>query len=166
VFIHGCMTPSSTPYPHDCLGLPVSEVRAFVYTLPHSLVRPLSITQVPNETFKAAAHLVVTGKKRKYPNVKIILAHLGGSAPFLAPRVAVLSNHMGCVLTPEDILKDFKTFYFETALSAHKTTLDMMERFVGPQRLLFGSDFPGTSIGDSRWFDILMVAGPQRSVNK
>ncbi|KAI0719590.1 hypothetical protein C8T65DRAFT_516832, partial [Cerioporus squamosus] len=124
VFLHGAQIPSSTPYPHPFLGIPVVEV--------------------PNETFKAAAHLVVTGKKRRYPNVKIILAHLGGSTPFLAARVAALSRHMGCPLTEEEILDDFKTFYFDTALSSHQTTLTTMKSFVGGDRMLFGTDFPGT----------------------
>lgn len=101
------------------------------------------IRKVPNETFKAAAHLVVTGKKRKYARVKIVLAHLGGSSPFLAARVAVLSRHMGCALTAEEILEDFKSFYFETALSAHETNLAAMEKFVTPDKILFGTDFPG-----------------------
>jgi hypothetical protein len=26
VFLHGAQTPSSTPYPHDFLGLPITEV--------------------------------------------------------------------------------------------------------------------------------------------
>ena len=99
--------------------------------------------KVPNETFKAAAHLVVSGKKRKNPNVKIILAHMGGSTPFLAARVAVLSRHMGCPLTHDEILKDFSSFYYETALSAHETTLAAMDRFVTPDHILFGTDFPG-----------------------
>lgn len=99
--------------------------------------------EVPHETFKAAASLVVSGRKRKYPEINFVLAHLGGSAPFLAPRVAVLSNYMGSELTPEDILDDFKTFYYETALSSHHSTLTAMESFVGPDRLVFGTDFPG-----------------------
>lgn len=103
----------------------------------------LTISQVPNETFKAAAHLVVTGHRRKFPDVKIILAHLGGSAPFLAARVAVLSNHMGCGLSPEEILDDFKTFYYETALSAYEVNLIAMENFVEHDHILFGTDFPG-----------------------
>lgn len=98
---------------------------------------------MPNETFKAAAHLVVTGHRRRFPNVKIILAHLGGSTPFLAPRVAVLSNYRGCTLTPEEILHDFGTFYYETALSCSEANLSAMERFVTTDRLLFGTDFPG-----------------------
>ncbi|KAG9218960.1 hypothetical protein CCMSSC00406_0001370 [Pleurotus cornucopiae] len=132
VFLHGCQTPSSTPYPHEHLGLP--------------------ITEVPNETFKAASHLVVTGMKRKYPNVKIILAHLGGSTPWLAPRVAVLSTHMGCPLTPSQILDDFKSFYFDTALSAYDTNLTAMLKFVKPDRLLFGTDCPAVSPQMSKWY--------------
>lgn len=87
----------------------------------------------------------MTGHRRKFSNVKIILAHLGGSAPFLATRVAVLSNHMGCALTPEEILADFKTFYYETALSASELTLTAMKTFVEHDHVLFGTDFPGKS---------------------
>jgi predicted TIM-barrel fold metal-dependent hydrolase len=100
-------------------------------------------SQVPNETFKAAAHLVVTGNRRRYPDVKIILSHLGGSTPFLAPRVAVLSNHMGCTLSPDEILDDFKTFYYETALSASDVNLKAIDNFVQKDHILFGTDFPG-----------------------
>ncbi|KAK7695884.1 hypothetical protein QCA50_000522 [Cerrena zonata] len=92
VHLHGTQTPSSTPYPHEFLGIPIIEV--------------------PNETFKAASHLIITSKKRLYPRIKIILSHLGGSTPFLAPRVAVLSNHMGCSLSPSEILSGFQIFLF------------------------------------------------------
>ncbi|KAG7096875.1 hypothetical protein E1B28_004281 [Marasmius oreades] len=132
VFLHGAQTPSTTPYPHPSLGVPIVEV--------------------PNETFKAASHLVVTGRKRKYPDVKVILAHLGGSAPYLAPRVAVLSRHMGCPLTPNEIMDDFKTFYYETALSAHEVTLSAMQSFVSHDRILFGTDFPAVSTEMSSWY--------------
>ncbi|KAI0832382.1 hypothetical protein BC628DRAFT_1406861 [Trametes gibbosa] len=123
VFLHGAQVASSTPYPHPFLGIPVTEV--------------------PNETFKAAAHLVVTGKKRRWPRARIVLAHLGGSTPFLAPRVAGLAPHMGCALAPDEILADFRTFYFDTALGAHATTLAAMRAFADDGRVLFGTDFPG-----------------------
>ncbi|KAG1755621.1 hypothetical protein EDB19DRAFT_418964 [Suillus lakei] len=132
VFLHGAQTPSSTPYPHPWLGVPISEV--------------------PNETYKAAAHLVVSGKKRRFPNVNIILTHLGGSTPFLAPRVAALSHYMGCPLTPGEIIEDFKSFYYETALSAHETTLTAMATLVPTDRLLFGTDFPAVSTKTAEWY--------------
>lgn len=85
----------------------------------------------------------MTGRKRRYPDVKIILAHLGGSTPFLASRVAVLSRYMGCELTPEEILDDFRSFYYDTALSAWGPNLTAMDSFVSPTQILFGTDFPG-----------------------
>ncbi|KAG5724986.1 2-amino-3-carboxymuconate-6-semialdehyde decarboxylase [Termitomyces sp. T112] len=131
VFLHGAQV-TSTPDPHPFLCVPVS--------------------QVPHETFKAAAHLVVSGRKRKYSDVKVILAHLGGTTPMLAPRVAVLSNHMGCSLSPEEILEDFRTYYYETALSSYSPTLACLDTFVPPDRLLFGTDFPAVSADMAEWY--------------
>lgn len=140
VFLHGSQVPSSTPYPHSTLGIPITEVHKAALSRSHTndIIR-----QVPNETFKAAAHLVVTGHRRKFSNVKIILAHLGGTVPMLTPRVAVLSHHMGCNLSPEEIIEDFKTFYYETALSAYEPNLAAIEKFVQHDHILFGTDFPG-----------------------
>ncbi|KAI0353627.1 amidohydrolase 2 [Trametes cingulata] len=132
VFLHGAQVPSSTPSPHPSLCVPVIEV--------------------PHETFKAAAHLVVTGKKRKWPNVKIILSHLGGSTSSLVPRVAVLSNYVGCALSPQEILDGFKTFYYDTALSSHETTLTAVKAFIPSTRLLFGTDFPAVSTSMVEWY--------------
>jgi hypothetical protein len=76
---------------------------------------------------------------------------MGGATPLLAARVAVLSRHMGCALTPDEVLHDFKSFYFETALSGYETNLLALESFVGREgrcRVLFGTDFPGSSV---RW---------------
>lgn len=120
---------------------------------------------MPNETFKAAAHLVVSGKKRRFPNVKIILAHLGGVTPFLAPRVSVLSRHMGCPLSHEEILEDFKTFYYDTALSTHETTLAAIQAFVSADRILFGSDFPGTRFAASSSTVVISTSGLSPAVS-
>jgi 6-methylsalicylate decarboxylase len=50
---------------------------------------------------------------------------------------------MGCPLTPEEIIADFKTFYFDTALSTYDHTMAAMKSFVGAERIVYGSDFPG-----------------------
>jgi predicted TIM-barrel fold metal-dependent hydrolase len=132
VFIHGDQTPSSTRYPSPLIPIPVGEV--------------------PNETYKAAAHLVTSGKKRRYSNVKLVLAHAGGSAPYLASRVAVLSHHQGSELTPEEIIDDFRSFYYETALAGFETNLVALESLVQPNRLLFGTDFPAVSRNMAAWY--------------
>jgi len=59
---------------------------------------------------------------------------------------------MGCPLSPEEIIEDFKSFYYDTALSAHETTLTTMESLVGSERLIFGSDFPAVSTKMAEWY--------------
>ena len=113
VFLHGEQTPGSNRAPSQFLPTPVSEI--------------------PNETYKGAADLVTSGRKRQYPNVRIILSHSGGSTPFLAARVAALGAfHLDCELSPDEILADFRTFYYETALSGFETNLVALENFVEP----------------------------------
>jgi 6-methylsalicylate decarboxylase len=70
---------------------------------------------------------------------------MGGSTPLLAARVSVLSPHMGCRLSPDEILADFRSFYYDTALSGYETNLVALESFLGGEvsRILFGTDFPG-----------------------
>jgi predicted TIM-barrel fold metal-dependent hydrolase len=132
VFIHGAQTPSSNRYPSALIPIPVGEV--------------------PNETYKAAAHLVTSGKKRRYANVKILLSHAGGSTPYLASRVAVLSRHQGCELTPEEIIDDFRQFYYDTALAGFETNLVALESLVEPDRIVFGTDFPAVSLEMAEWY--------------
>jgi predicted TIM-barrel fold metal-dependent hydrolase len=132
VFLHGEQTPGRNRMPNRFLPTPISEV--------------------PNETYKGAADLVTSGRKRQYPNARIILSHSGGSTPFLAARVAVLSRYLGCELSPEEIIADFRTFYFETALSGFETNLVALENFVPPERILFGTDFPAVSPEMAGWY--------------
>jgi predicted TIM-barrel fold metal-dependent hydrolase len=132
VFLHGEQTPGSNRMSNRFLPTPVSEV--------------------PNETYKAAADLVTSGRKRQYPNARIILSHSGGSTPFLASRVAGLSHHLGCELSPEEIIADFRTFYFETALSGFETNLAALENFVPPEQILFGTDIPAVTPQVAGWY--------------
>ena len=66
---------------------------------------------------------------------------------------------MGCPLSPTEILDDFKSFYFDTALSASDTNLDSMDSFVGldGDRLLFGTDFPAVGSGMVEWYTERLV---------
>jgi predicted TIM-barrel fold metal-dependent hydrolase len=132
VFIHGDQTPGSNRYPNRLVPIPVGEV--------------------PNETYKAAADLVTRTKKRRYANVRIVLSHSGGSTPFLASRVAGLAHYQGSELSPEEMIDDFRSFYYETALSGFETNLVTLENFVEPDHILFGSDFPAVELATAAWY--------------
>jgi hypothetical protein len=85
--------------------------------------------------------------------VRIVLSHSGGSTPYLAARVAGLcAFHLGCELSPEEIIADFRTFYYETALSGFETNLVALENFVESDHILFGTDFPAVSPQTAGWY--------------
>jgi len=132
VFVHGAQTPNSNRWPNPFLPLPISEV--------------------PNETYKAAADLVTTGKKRALRNVRIVLSHLGGSTPFLASRVAGLSRYLGTSLSEDELIEDFRSFYYETANSGFETNLLTVESFTAQDHLLFGTDFPAVPVETASWY--------------
>jgi len=70
----------------------------------------------------------------------------------LVSRVAVLSHYLGSQLSPEQIIEDFRTFYYETALSGFETNLVALENLVGLDRMLFGTDFPALEAQTSAWY--------------
>jgi predicted TIM-barrel fold metal-dependent hydrolase len=59
---------------------------------------------------------------------------------------------MGCTLSIEEILADFKSFYYETALSAYETNLVAVESFVAPDHILFGTDCTAVSAEMAGWY--------------
>ncbi|KAI0005031.1 amidohydrolase 2 [Russula compacta] len=133
VFIHGTQTPPSAPILHPALGLP--------------------ITEVPHETFKAAAQLVVSGKTRRFSRLDFVLAHMGGSTLALAPRVAGLARYMGAPLSGDEILFEFRRYWWDTALSGTSVTECGAQVWGFGDRILWGSDFPAVSLETIRWFD-------------
>lgn len=93
------------------------------------------------DTSRAAYRLVRNGFVRNFPNVKIILSHAGGFVPYAAYRMAgAISVETQQPL--EDILDDFRSFYFDTALSSSPAALPSLLAFAKPGHVLFGSDWP------------------------
>ena len=79
---------------------------------------------------------------------------MGGSTLALAPRVAGLARYMGATLSEDEILIEFRRFWWDTALSggggglltaATATTASSCgtETWSFGDRILWGSDFPG-----------------------
>jgi hypothetical protein len=72
---------------------------------------------------------------------------MGGSTLALAPRVAGLGRYMGALLSEDEILIEFRKFWWDTALSGGPLTAGTAsygaEAWNFGVRILWGSDFPG-----------------------
>ena len=94
------------------------------------------------DTTRAAISLVANGVPRRYPQLKMILAHAGGFVPYAAYRISSLSNVINPNVDSHAMLEDLSSFYFDTALSGSPTVLPSLLPFAKPAHVLFGSDWP------------------------
>jgi predicted TIM-barrel fold metal-dependent hydrolase len=94
---------------------------------------PLSVLEFVFDTTRSIANLMHHGIFKKYPNIKFIFAHAGGTAPYLAWRITFGNKRL---------IKQFKDLYYGTALSATKNIIHSLMEIVDYSHILFGSDFP------------------------
>ena len=95
------------------------------------------------DTTRAVANLITSGTMDRYPNIKFILSHAGGTVPYIAWRLSLCDFVLDKDNKfPQGTLHYLKQFYYDTALSPSPFMLGSMRELVGLDKLLFGSDFP------------------------
>lgn len=107
---------------------------------------PQPIIDYPLATTRTAVDLVISGTVSSCPDVDFILAHAGGTIPYLGQRA------IGSLLLPTiaenlpvnalQAVADFGRFYYDTALSTSTAQLDGLLDFTDASHIVFGSDFP------------------------
>lgn len=108
---------------------------------------PFPLIDFPHETARTATSLVLSGQRRKYPALPIILSHGGGTLSCLAHRISfctLLPGNSCMKMTRESVIHDFKLFYVDTAGVFSESMIKSMLEFFGKEKILFGSDIPYT----------------------
>ena len=131
----------------ESLFAALNERAATVFIHPAELPGP-SVPGVPPfaadfllDTTRAAYLLVRNGIRTRYPDIRFILSHAGGFVPYASHRMAVaITADTGRSWV--DVLDDFASFYFDTALSSSAAALPTLLAFAKPGHITFGSDFP------------------------
>lgn len=119
---------------------------------------PRALIEMPYETTITATDLVLSNTIRRCPDVKIILAHAGGNIPYIVDRIAILAPIANSEYkkSREEILEDFKKFYFDTALGGSHYALKALLEFADPSRILFGSGIPIATMAVTTFFTELL----------
>ncbi|PSN72049.1 amidohydrolase 2 [Corynespora cassiicola Philippines] len=101
------------------------------------------ILEYPVDSTRAVASLLFTQWRKRFPDITMIFSHGGGFLPFLAHRLAFQTTeqfHGGWDYNESfDVLK---SFYFDLAGTTGEAQLAALMSFVGPDRLLFATDYP------------------------
>ena len=103
-------------------------------------VAPGSI-EYGTDTTRAIMGVAFSGDAAKYPDIRFIWSHAGGSAPFLAARIEGASASAKDRL-PSGFISEIRKFYYDLAGASNRGAVASLLELVKSSQILFGTDFP------------------------
>ena len=120
----------------------------------------------PYDTTLAVSRLVFSGVLARYPNLKLIIHHLGGMIPYFSerlrgfvddpiktkpPGVKREKDSSESIGLKEHPIEYFKKMYGDTVANGSIGALECAYRFYGPGHIVFATDFPFGPERGERW---------------
>lgn len=126
---------------------------------PHHDVQALAIAiGFFSETTLTLARLAYSGVFHRYPRIRWVFSHLGGTAPFMLPRFDSYWRQFEDIREncPEPPSSYVKRQLFDTA-STHRPAITCAAETLGTDRLVFGSDYPHVPGGSGPYLEAIEV---------
>ena len=105
---------------------------------------PAWLYEFPFDTTRAITNLIYSGTLERCPRIRLQVSHLGGTAPFLAHRLASLEAREPerATRAPAGALAYLRRLYYDTGLSNHALAVRPTLALAEPGRIVFGTDWP------------------------
>ena len=94
---------------------------------------PAGILEYVVDTSRAILNMLHTGWVRRFPDVRWIFSHAGGTIPFLTHRISGLG---------QDAVPDLKRLNYDVASAMGPHALRSLQELVPAEQILWGSDLP------------------------
>ena len=100
--------------------------------------------ELGTDTTRTIASLIFSGTAARFPDIKFIFSHAGGTAPYLVQRFTFLANLRKDLKSrlPEGPIYYLQRFYYDTANASTVYPLASLMKLIKPTQLMFGTDFP------------------------
>jgi predicted TIM-barrel fold metal-dependent hydrolase len=101
--------------------------------------------EYPTDTTRTIVSLIVSEAATKYPDIRFIFSHAGGTITSIAGRL------LGAEMTAENLARPaaansrlfhLRRFYYDTAGSANPVNMQALKTLVPTSQILFGTDAP------------------------
>jgi predicted TIM-barrel fold metal-dependent hydrolase len=112
--------------------------------------RPRPILEFLLDTTRAVVNLVLSGVVERYPAIEWVVPHAGAALPVLADRVDRIAPMVGVELAAVDVVASLGRLHYDLAGVPLPRALPALLALVGPDRLVYGSDYPFTPAGAVR----------------
>src|SRR5438105_6409525 len=90
------------------------------------------------DTTRTIVSLLQTATVARFPDIRFIWSHGGGTVPYITSRL----NGLGGDKLPKGVMYELQKFYYDTAQAFGPSTLPAFKRMVPADHILFGTDFP------------------------
>jgi len=143
----------STSYGNKWLGDPafaplfeeLNRRKAVVYTHPSApeccakLVPGIGDATIEfgTDTTRAIVRMVFSGSSARYPDLRMIFSHAGGTMPFLIVRLT-----KDATMVPDGFSAEAGRFYYDTAQAAGPAAMYALKSVVPMSHIVFGTDYP------------------------
>jgi len=118
----------------------------------------------PTDSTLAISRIVYNGIFDRYPNLRLIAAHLGGMILLYLDRLNWREGNPECKREPEEY---FKKIYYDTAGPIRAAFIRLVYDTVGADQILFGSDYPhGRGGRDDQFYPMTLDAMNQLDIPK
>lgn len=95
------------------------------------------------DTTRAIARMVFGGTAARYPKIRMIFSHAGGTMPFLVERfINMAKGRQYAAQLPQGFLASAKKFYYDTAQTSNPAAMSALTKVVPMSQIVFGTDFP------------------------
>ena len=103
-----------------------------------------SVIELSNDNVRAIAKVLLSGTASRYPNIRWIWSHAGGSLLGSLQRFVGAYNDEPRLkqVLPNGPDYELKRFYYDVAQAYNPITLIALKRMVGASKILFGTDYP------------------------
>ena len=98
--------------------------------------------EVDYDTTRTVESLFMSGALAKFPDIRFIFVHSGGTLPVMAGRINDRIPRDRRDLAPLGVLGEVKKFYYEVAHATYAMPLAALTKLVPMSQILFGTDYP------------------------
>ena len=106
-----------------------------------NLGAPPFVVEYVFDTTRAIVNLIFTGTLKRYPDIRLIVAHGGGAVPYLAQRISMLEGHRRAPQVA-DVIPQVRALYYEIASATAGYALRALQELTDSTHILWGSDLP------------------------
>ena len=105
---------------------------------------PPWVHEFPFDTTRAIVNLIYSGTLERCPDIRLQVAHMGGTAPFLADRIGQWAQREPDreAAAPAGAIAYLQRLFYDTGLSNNSIALATVRELAGLDRVVFGTDWP------------------------